>query len=61
MKLREIISAISTPDGLGVDYEKVLDMEVEFDTASRHGLTLLSVYEYGGKILIDIGTAEDTT
>lgn len=57
MNLRKIINAVSTPDG--VDNEAALDMEVEFCTLGRDGLTLLSAYEHDGKILVDIGTSED--
>ena len=57
MKLKEIISVILTPDG--VDSKDALDMEVEFDTIGKYGLTLLSSYEDKDKILIDIGSSDE--
>ena len=42
-----------------MNYAGLLDMEVEFNTAGRYGLTLLSAYEQDGKILIDIGSSDE--
>ena len=55
--LKEIIEAIS--DIEGVDKKDVMGLAVEFGTISKGGMSLLSAYEYDGKIIVDIGTAED--
>jgi len=55
--LKEIVKAISNVDGM--NNKDAMEMEVEFNTLDRDGLSLLSVYEYGGKIIIDVGTTAD--
>jgi len=57
MTFGEMLKAISEPDD--IEKSKAMNMDVEFCTINRHGLSLLSVYESGGKICIDIGTSED--
>lgn len=58
MTLSDLILALSEIDD--VDTAEVLGMEVEFCTINRDGLDLLSVYEHEGKILIDVGTMDDS-
>ncbi len=57
MTLREIIECLKTPDH--INHSEALEMEVEFNTISNSNLELISVYEYNGKIIIDIGTDDD--
>ena len=58
MLLRELLDSLANPDHISTD--KALGLEVEFCTISRPNLSLLSVYEDDGKIVIDIGTSEDS-
>ena len=60
MKLKDVIGAFTTPDGCGdMSAPEMLEMDVEFCTLGRDNLSLLSVYENEGKIVVDIGTEED--
>lgn len=58
MTLRELLADLTNPDHISAD--KALDLEVEFCTRGRTNLSLLSVYEDDKKIVIDIGTSEDS-
>lgn len=56
MTLKEIITALATPDHISEDQQKkVLDMEVQFNTSTRFNMELLSVYvDDEGKIQVDV-------
>jgi hypothetical protein len=54
MTLQEIMETIASLDG-EIDVGDAMDMEVEFNTKDNEGLSLLSVYEDKGKIILNIG------
>lgn len=57
MTLAELLGALVAPDhfpGGGL-----LPLDVEFKTAERSGLYLMSAYYSDGKIVIDIGDDDD--
>ena len=58
MLLRELLDSLTNPDHISAD--KAMDLEVEFCTIAKSNLSLLSVYEDEGKIIIDIGTNKDS-
>lgn len=57
MTLQDLLNSLTNPDH--IDTAKALNLEIEFCTIDRHNLSLLSVYEDNGKIIIDIGTHKD--
>lgn len=58
MILRELLKHLTNPDHIRAN--KALGLEVEFCTIDKSNLSLLSVYEDEGKIVIDIGTDKDS-
>ena len=58
MTLRELLRHLTNPDHISTN--KALGLEVEFCTIDKSNLSLLSVYEDEGKIIIDIGTNKDS-
>lgn len=57
MTLQDLLNILANPDH--IDTNKALNLEIEFCTIDKHNLSLLSVYEDNGKIIIDIGTHKD--
>jgi hypothetical protein len=57
MTLYEIMEAIGALDNEeGMEAKEAMNMDVEFFTKDSEAMTLLSVYEYKGKIILNVGT-----